>query len=70
MVDFGIHELYIPAGGHWSVLQFPFSLFSGQSDSSEDPFYGISASTFPEEVTKILMGSLDPQDIEIKPDGK
>lgn len=32
-------------------------------------YAGISANQFSEEAKKILMGPLDPDDIEIKPDG-
>ena len=48
----------------------PFSTGPTGKSASDDLYFGISASTFPEEVNKILMSPLKPQDVEIKPDGK
>ena len=36
----------------------------------EQSFNRISESAFPEDITSILLTPLDPNDIEIKPDGK
>jgi hypothetical protein len=35
----------------------------------EDPFFGLSSQPFDEKINEILLSPVNPQDIEIKPDG-
>ncbi len=38
--------------------------------STEDPYYGISAQSFPDKCTSVLLAAVNEQDVEIKPDGQ
>ena len=62
------------ADSGWVISSFDLqvtlcNLVYCRTQSQENPYFGISTSTFPENITKILMSPLDPSDIEMKPDG-
>ena len=37
--------------------------------SIDDPYFGISTSTFPQRILSVLLAPVNEQDVEIKPDG-
>ena len=37
--------------------------------SLDDPYFGISTSTFPQQVLSVLLAPINESDVEIKPDG-
>lgn len=51
---------------------FFFSVASSNSGlpQPDNPYHGISASSFSEEVTKVLLTPVVKSDVEVKPDGK
>ena len=44
--------------------------FTRAQTASGDPYHGISAQSFPDKCTEILLTALNKSDIEIKPDGQ
>ena len=54
---------------HVYVLLYINMDISGKGQAVGDPYMGISAASFPEDINKILLAPLDPKDVEIKPDG-
>lgn len=56
-------------GNDTSSQQHTGNTSDTDANPREDPFYGISTSTFSEDVRKVLLSPLNPEDVEIKPDG-
>ena len=63
---------------HFFVILIPkqhlISVFFIASSNSglphpDNPYHGISASSFSEEINKVLLSSIEKSDVEIKPDG-